>query len=672
MTKAKETYSVLVVEDDPDIATGLQDLLRHDGYEVSVANCCAGAMTQLSEGHFRAVLLDLGLPDCDGLEILKAIQAGESPIPVIIITAHIATERTVGSLEHGAFAYLTKPYNRDELRQTLRRAIGVQELTTKVELAEQSLTESEERFRSLVESASDAIVLADAKGIIISWNRAAEELFGYTREEIVGQPLTRLMPARYREAHKNGLNRLESTGQSHVMGSIVEMHGVTKAGHEFPLELSLGTWKTAQGNYYSGIIRDISWRKLAEHALRASEERLELMIQGSSDGFWDAHALSDEPWNSPRTPVWWSPRIREMLGYTEEEFPNVLDSWISRLHPEDCDRVFSALTAHIEHRRPYDVEYRLLTKSGEYHWVRARGQALWDASGRVTRMAGSLQSTMNQRRVRETIRRSEQLLRDIADHTTAVIYVKDLEGRFIFVNRRFEEIFGLTSKQIIGRTNHEIFPKEFADAFRVNDLMVLEKNTILESEEQAPQKDGVRTYLSIKLPLHDQRGRPYATCGISTDITERKRSERMLRDLEEQLRGALAASDQGAWSLNLQNGLFCWSQQVDAFLGITEAPRPRSEQEWLGFIHADDRDAAADTLRRVREGKMTTLVLHHRLREDDGTPRWLVWNGDIIRDGNGNPLHIVGLVRVASSSQPQGQPVRTQNTLTGTTRRRQD
>src|SRR6186997_3454539 len=89
------------------------------------------------------------------------------------VTAHIAQERTVGSLGKGAFAYLTKPYNREELRQTLRRAIGVKELAVKVERAEQSLTESEHRFQSLVESASDGIVVANGRGIIVSWNRAA-------------------------------------------------------------------------------------------------------------------------------------------------------------------------------------------------------------------------------------------------------------------------------------------------------------------------------------------------------------------------------------------------------------------------------------------------------------------------------------------------------------------
>ena len=70
-----------------------------------------------------------------------------------------------------------------------------------------------------------------------------------------------------------------------------------------------------------------------ERLLNESEERLELVIQGSNDGFWDGRVLPDEPWSSPRTPVWWSPRVKTMLGYTDEEFPDVLESWASRLHP---------------------------------------------------------------------------------------------------------------------------------------------------------------------------------------------------------------------------------------------------------------------------------------------------------------------------------------------------
>ena len=340
MVTAAASYSILVVEDDPDIVIGLRDLLQHDGYAVTVAGSCASAIALIHAQHFNAILLDLGLPDGDGVDVLKEVQQHDPSLPVIIVTAHIAAERTVGALTKGAFAYLTKPYNREELRQTIQRAIGVKELAVKAKRAEQSVAEHEDRFRSLVESATDAIILADGEGTIVSWNSAASRMFGHSAEEMIAQPLTRLMPARYRQAHEKGLARLEATGKSRVIGSVIELHGLKKEGTEFPIELSLGTWKTAAGRFYSGVIRDISSRKDAEDAVRRSQERLELVIRGSQDGFWDGHVLPNEPWHSPRTPIWWSPRVREMLGYTVEEFPDVLDSWTSRIHPKDRDRVW--------------------------------------------------------------------------------------------------------------------------------------------------------------------------------------------------------------------------------------------------------------------------------------------------------------------------------------------
>ncbi len=221
-----------------------------------------------------------------------------------------------------------------------------------------------------------------------------------------------------------------------------------------------------------------------------------------------------------------------MLGYTDEEFPDVLESWTTRLHPNDRDRVVDAVTAHIERRVPYDEEYRLLTKWGDYHWVRARGQAIWDAEGRVIRMSGSLQSIMERKRAEDALRRSQQLLQDMANNTIAVIYVKEASGRYMFVNRRFEQIFGLKADQIIGFTDHDIFPRHVADVFRANDVEVLERNATVQYEEIAPHLDGPHTYISIKFPLRDQAGIPSALCGISTDISERKQAENALRSHE--------------------------------------------------------------------------------------------------------------------------------------------
>jgi len=773
MTVSTSQHTVLVVEDTQDIVMGLKDLLEHDGYAVTVAGTCASAIEHVRTQHVNAILLDLTLPDGDGLEVMKAAHSLDPTLPVIIVTANTSTDKTVGSLTRGAFNYLIKPYNKEELRQTLRRAIGVKELAVKVERVQHLLSESEDRFRSLVESATDAIIVANGRGMIISWNRSASVLFGYSNEEAIGQPLTILMPQRYREAHERGLARMASTGKGRVMGSVVELHGLKKDGTEFPIELSLATWRNTDNTYYSGIIRDISERKkaervlqesqerfrqLAEHigevlwmtdptkqemlyissgyeriwgrsceslyaspqswieaihpddrarvidaathkqvvgtydeqyrilrpdgtirwicdrafpihdasgvvyrivgfaeditdhkriqeSLRASEERLELVIQGSNDGFWDGNFLRDEPWNSPRTPVWWSPQVKAMLGYTDEEFPDVLESWVSRLHPEDADRVFAALTAHIDRRVPYDVEYRLLTKAEEYQWFRARGQAIWNEAGRVVRMSGSLQCVTDRKRAEEALHWHEQLLQDVIDNTTAVIYVKYADGRYLLTNRRFEQIFNLTTDQIIGRTDHDIFPKDFADAFRANDVAVLERNTTVEYEEYAPHPDGAHTYISIKFPLCDHTGKPYATCGISTDITERKRIEDELRSHDVQAQLALTDASRGIWDWDLQSDQLFWSPQVDTLLGIAPGSFCGTEREWLALVYPDDREAALLVKRRALERHRTDVTFNHRVQWPDGTLHRLMWAGHIVRDQRGEAVRMLGTVR---------------------------
>lgn len=128
---------------------------------------------------------------------------------------------------------------------------------------------------------------------------------------------------------------------------------------------------------------------------------------------------------------------------------------------------------------------------------------------------------------------SQHRLQEILDNTTAVIYVKDLEGRYFTINRRYEELFGVGRDEIVGETDYKIFPASIADAFRINDRKVLETGAPLEFEEVATHQDGEHVYLSLKFPLRDTAGTIYAICGVSSDITERK-------EMEEQLKEALA------------------------------------------------------------------------------------------------------------------------------------
>lgn len=117
--------AILIVDDDPDILTALHDLLEYDGFLVTEVSTCRDALEQVRTVEFSAVLLDIGLPDGDGLTVLEIIQTSAPSLPVIVITAFTSQDYRVKSLSGGAFSYLTKPYNRDELRAVLRRAVDL-------------------------------------------------------------------------------------------------------------------------------------------------------------------------------------------------------------------------------------------------------------------------------------------------------------------------------------------------------------------------------------------------------------------------------------------------------------------------------------------------------------------------------------------------------------------
>ncbi|WP_437944845.1 AAA family ATPase [Sorangium sp. So ce296] len=143
----------------------------------------------------------------------------------------------------------------------------------------------------------------------------------------------------------------------------------------------------------------------------------------------------------------------------------------------------------------------------------------------ATLYADLLQENSERRRAEQAVRDSKELLQSIVDNSTAIIYLKDVEGRYLMVNRRYAELFHVGEQAIVGRTDYDVFPRERADAFRALDQEVLATGTALQAEEVAPQDDGLHTYLALKYPLCNAAGQPYALCGISTDITERKQAE---------------------------------------------------------------------------------------------------------------------------------------------------
>jgi len=262
---ASSSSTILLVDDEPDILRTLQYFLKPEGYRIDVTSTGASALETIKEHPYDVVLLDIGLPDMDGLLVMEKMTGYRPDLPIIILTGFTALDSVIGPLEdRGAFAYLHKPINRSEIKTTIRLALKAHIMAKKIEQAHRTLMQSELRLQAVCETATDAIVLSNHTGRIVGWNRAAELMFGYTADEVFGQPLTIIMPPRYREAHIQGLERVNRKGEPKVIGKTVPLHGMRKNGQEFPIELSLNSWTTGAHPSYSGFIRDISHRPPTE------------------------------------------------------------------------------------------------------------------------------------------------------------------------------------------------------------------------------------------------------------------------------------------------------------------------------------------------------------------------------------------------------------------------
>jgi diguanylate cyclase (GGDEF)-like protein/PAS domain S-box-containing protein len=156
----------------------------------------------------------------------------------------------------------------EELNELRVEVAKLKESEAHLKQREKELRENEDKFRTIAQTAVDAIILADVHGNTIFWNESAQRIFGYTEDEISGKSLTILMPKRYRNAHKKGLELIKATGESKYIGKTTEMHALRKSGEVFPIELSVSMWKAGEEYYYSGIVRDITKRKNLESELK--------------------------------------------------------------------------------------------------------------------------------------------------------------------------------------------------------------------------------------------------------------------------------------------------------------------------------------------------------------------------------------------------------------------
>ncbi len=225
-------------------------------------------------------------------------------------------------------------------------------------------------------------------------------------------------------------------------------------------------------------------------------------------------------------------------------------------------------------------------------------------------------------RVQRALEDSEVRLQQILNNATAVVSVKDTDGRFLFVNRQWEQVFHFRQAEVVGRTDRECLPEEIARAFRTNDLLVLERNAPMEFEEAAPLDDGLRTYISIKFPLRDANGVAYAVCGISTDITERKRTDEALRVSEASYRAIFDAAEDAIFVHDIETGAIVDANpKACATFGYSREEFLQLDIGTLGSgAHPYTHQDAMELFARAVAGEQLRIEWHGRNR--DGALRW--------------------------------------------------
>ncbi|MFN0075017.1 MAG: PAS domain-containing protein [Prosthecobacter sp.] len=273
-------------------------------------------------------------------------------------------------------------------------------------------------------------------------------------------------------------------------------------------------------------------RELAE-----SEERFALAVRGTNDGIWD--------WDIRTDVVYYAPRFKQLLGYTDDEMKNLFSEFETRLHEEDRERILAALKAHLERQVPYDVEYRLRHKDGVYRWFRARGSAMRDASGHSYRMAGSITDITEQKESIQALAQSEERFALAVRGTNDGIWDWDVRTGEVFFSPPWKNMIGYEDDELdnVFATFEKLLHPED------HDRVMATLNDYLESRTQRyavefrfRHKDGSwRWILARGRSLRDEDGKPYRMAGSHTDVTERKHDEEELHKARQAAEAANSA-----------------------------------------------------------------------------------------------------------------------------------
>lgn len=438
---------------------------------------------------------------------------------------------------------------------------------------------------------------------IVDVTPAFERLTGYTASEATGQGVAILDGPETDPAARSELRRAIRAGRE----CTVTLVNYRRDGSTFWNEVHTAPLPGANGAvaHVVATMNDVSARRRTEAALREADTSRALFFANHPHPMWifDVVTLRFLAVNEAAV---------HHYGYSEGEF---LRMTLLDVRPAEDAAAIVAKAAQVA-AAPGGLDvagtWRHRRKDGSIVAMDVTTHAITFA-GRAARLSVAIDVT-ERRQAEANVRASEERLQAILDNSLSVVYVKDRAGRYLVVNREFRRLFHVATEGVLGKTQEDIHAPDVAAVFRANDMQVLQSGDAIEVEERLPLPDGDHTYLSVKFPLRDASGIPYAVCGISTDITERKRIEERQHFLTE-------ASEILAASLDYQTTL----------MRIAQLAVP-SLADWCVVDTVDD-DGAPRRLAvaHVDPAKVAYgWELHRRYPDDLDAPGGL---GEVLRTG---------------------------------------
>jgi PAS domain S-box-containing protein len=416
---------------------------------------------------------------------------------------------------------------------------------------EDAVRAGQHHLAAVARSAADAVISIDDAGEVTFVTDSIEPVLGYTPDEIRGAPVSKLLPdLADREAGDEGT---------------FELRALRKDGTALPVEAIFSSWTDGE-HFVTIVLRDLSERRRAEEAVQEAEERFRSAFELAPIGMALVSIEADRAGCFLRV----NRALADITGFSEPDLVGVPFEMV--LEPEragDPDRHYLRWVFAGE-LPSYETEAQLRRADHATLDALLNVSLVRDAHDRPLYLIVQVQDITARREAERELHETGERMQAILDNTTAVVYLKDAEGRYLLVNREFEALFEVTRDEAVGRTDHDLFPTEVAARLHANDRRVMREHLPLELEETIPAADRERTYLSIKFPLLDSSRRPYAVCGISTDISERKRSEEALRASEQHFRKIVSTTHEAFISMDESGCITAWNPEAETTFGWSE------------------------------------------------------------------------------------------------------